>query len=108
MSERIIIAAFSALLGLGCFGAIVWILLDPEGVDVDTIFAFIACLLMGLIFLGLSAWMVLHTRLRELWRGQPVPAPEPKQKTAPAKGKVEEAAPAATEPMTEAAGKRAS
>ena len=85
MLEQLIIFALSTLSGLGCLGAIVWIILSPETLDLDKIFGIIACLVMGLVFGGISAWMLFHTRLRELWRAEHSAPASPPQKAPAAK-----------------------
>jgi len=88
--EELIIFAFSALLGLGCFAALGWIAINPETLDVDKIFSIIACLLLGLTFLGFCAWMLFKTNLRKLWQGEKAATPQPAVKAAPKKAAVPE------------------
>jgi len=71
MLEEMLMFGISTLLGLGCLGATAWIIHNPETLDVDKIFSIIACLMLALIFLGISAWMLLHAQLRELWGPEP-------------------------------------
>ena len=71
MLEELLMFAISVLCGLGSFGAVGWIILNPETLDVDKIFSIIVCLILALIFLGISAWMLFHSHLRELWEAEP-------------------------------------
>ena len=68
MVEELVLFAISALFGLGCVGAAAWVALNPETLDVDKISSILVCLLLGLTFLGLAAWMLFHTKLREMWK----------------------------------------
>lgn len=68
MLEEMLMFGISALLALGCLGAAGWIALNPETLDVDKIFSILACLMLAVVFLGIAAWMLLQTRLRELWQ----------------------------------------
>jgi len=77
MMEELLIFAFSGLLGLGCFGAIGWVILSPETLNVDKIFSIIACLVLGMVFLGISAWMLFNTHLRTLWGPESAAASKP-------------------------------
>ena len=98
MVELIVLFAVSTLLGLGCLGAAVWVVLSPETFDLDKIFSIIVSLLMGLIFLSLSAWVFFRTRLRELWKPAPAASGEkatPEEKSTRAAKPSSEAGPAA-------------
>lgn len=91
MMEEIVMFVISALLGLGFWGAVAWVVLNPETLDVDKIFSIIAGLLLGLIFLGIAVWMLFQTHLRELWRPAAA-ASEPQGAAVPQKGAPPEAA----------------
>jgi hypothetical protein len=84
MLEELVTFGISALLGLGCLGAAGWVAHNPETLDVDKIFSIIVCLLLAMIFLGISAWMLVGTRLRELWQSEPSAAASKPQES-PAK-----------------------
>lgn len=83
MLEELILFTLATLAGLGCFAVIAWTVLSPETLDVDKIFAVIACLVVALVFFSTSGWMLFHTRLRELWRPPPqAAAPQPEKTSA--------------------------
>jgi len=80
MGEEMLMFAISTLLGLGCLVGAGWVFFNPETLDVDKIFSIIACLLLGLVFFAISAWMLFHTHLRELWKPEPAAAASEPQK----------------------------
>ena len=80
MVEEMVTLVFVALAGLGCLGTVAWVLISPETLNVDKIFAVIVCLLFALVFLGFAAWMLMNTKLRTLWQ----PAAAASDKKAPA------------------------
>ena len=84
MVEEMVTLIFVALAGLGCLGSAALVLISPETLDVDKIFAVIVCLLFALVFFGFAAWMLLNTKLRTLWQQPAAAAPAPSDKKAPA------------------------
>jgi len=66
MVELIVLFAISTLLGLGSLGFAVWVVLSPETFDLDKIFSIMVSVLMGSVFLGLSAWVLFRTSLRRV------------------------------------------
>ena len=68
MVELIVLFAVTTLLGWGCLGAAVGVVVSPETLDVDKIFSIIASVTLGLVFLSISAWMAFRSSLRKLWK----------------------------------------
>jgi hypothetical protein len=66
MLELTVLAAICALVGLGCFGALGWALLGSEDIGIERIFLLHVWLILGLIFLGMSAWIARLGPLRGL------------------------------------------
>jgi len=87
MMELILLMVFSGLLGLGCLGAVGWVLLSGAEVGVERIFLVGMCLLLAALFFGMSGWIALQGPLQKLTRSETAPNPEsasaPKQKAAP-------------------------
>lgn len=86
--ELILLAAFSALVGLGCLGGAVWAVVGGEDVGVERIFLVLVWLLFGSLFLGLAVWIARQGPLQALGKNKkPAPEteekPEPVAKTAP-------------------------
>ena len=99
MRELIILFAFCVLLGLGCFGAVAWVVITPEEVGVEQVFLSIVALLLGGVFLGMSAWIVRSTSTREVGKlGSAEATSEPRQAAPQKEG----------QPTREEAGKPAS
>jgi len=60
MMELILLMVFSGLLGLGCLGAVGWVLLSGAEVGVERIFLVGMCLLLAALFFGMSGWIALQ------------------------------------------------
>ena len=66
MIELTVLAVICALVGLGCLGALGWALLGSEDNGVERIFLLHVWLILGLLFLGMSAWIARLGPLRDL------------------------------------------
>lgn len=87
MLELLLLLLFCALIGIGCVGAIAWVLLSGAAIGVERIFLLIVCSLLAVLFFGISGWIATCTPLRTLWKAeaapQPAPNPASKQEAAP-------------------------
>ena len=87
MLELLLLLAFCVLIGLGCLGAIAWVVLGGEEIGVERIFLVIVSFLVASLFLGISGWIVTRSPLRALWKPEatanPKSAPASKQESAP-------------------------
>ena len=66
MLELFLLSAISALLGLGCLGAVGWALVGAEDTGVEQIFLVLVWLLLAVVFLGMSAWIARQGPLKQL------------------------------------------
>ena len=88
MLELLLLLLFCVLIGLGCLGAIAWVLLSGVEIGVELIFLLHVCALLAVLFLGFSGWIVARSPLRALWKAEeatanPKSAPASKQESAP-------------------------
>lgn len=77
MMEMMVWAAICALIGLGCFGGIAWTLLSGEDTGVERIFLVHVWLILGLLFLGLAAWIAKQGPLKRVAKAAPESAAAP-------------------------------
>jgi len=66
MLELTVLAVICALVGLGCLGGLAWALLGAEDFGVERIFLLHVWLILGLLFLGMSAWIARMGPLKDL------------------------------------------
>jgi hypothetical protein len=66
MLELTVLAAICALVGLGCLGGLAWAILGAEDNGVERIFLLHVWLILGLLFLGMSAWIARMGPLKDL------------------------------------------
>ena len=87
MLELLLLFLFCVLIGLGCLGAIAWVLLSGAEIGVERIFLLMVCSLVAVLFFGFSGWLVTRSPLRGLWKpepaSKPASAPASKPKAAP-------------------------
>ena len=87
MLELLLLLLFCVLIGLGCLGAIAWVLLRGVEIGVELIFLLHVCALLAVLFLGFSGWIATRSPLRALWKPEaaanPKSAPASKQESAP-------------------------
>ena len=83
MSELLVLLVISLLFAVGCFGAIGWALLSGVEVGIELIFLLHVGAVLGLIFLGIAAWLAF--RILPLASAKPETSPAPAAKPAAAK-----------------------
>ena len=87
MLELLLLLVFCVLIGLGCLGAIAWVVLSGEEIGVERIFLVIVSFLVASLFLGIAGWIITRSPLRTMGKPEaaanPKSAPASKQKAAP-------------------------
>jgi hypothetical protein len=63
--EMLILTVFSALVGLGCLGGVVWAMTSGEEVGVGRIFMVLVGLLFAALFLGMAGWIARQQLLKK-------------------------------------------
>ena len=66
MIELTVLAVICALVGLGCLGGFAWAILGAEDNGVERIFLVHVWLILGFLFLGMSAWIARVGPLKHL------------------------------------------
>jgi hypothetical protein len=79
--ELLILAAFCALLGLGCLGGAAWAVMGGLDVGVELIFLLHVWLMFAAIFLGMALWIARQGPLKNLGKN-PAPATDAMSKEA--------------------------